>query len=432
MQRSSESIGAIAGALAKAQSELSNPEKSLTATIRSPFPREADRTFRYASLSCGLDLVRKGLGRHEIAVVQTTSIDEAAGLIRLSTMLAHASGEWLASDWPVCPVSETAAPHRLGAALTYARRYALFTLVGIAGEDDLDAPELNAPPPEAPGARPFGEAADDRPLAILAHSSAAPGPRRKAAIRPPKALLAADQSEALRNRLLAEISNLATPDEAAKWAHGVLPSKNSLVSEHAQAVEIAFRAKVVSFGDATPEQTQSETGASSDATERGLATEARPRSLDAGLEPQQSSTAMSVNPGLISVLAKESRRRDKEHRRFVSSQPCIVCDRSPTDAHHLRFAQPRALGMKVSDEFTVPICRFHHRELHRLGDERVWWHNLNIDPLPIASHLWELGGAMRACGAPQPASATLKKKTIAAAKLDPTVDVGLDNRRGSQ
>ena len=143
MQRSSESIGTIAAALAKAQLEIANPEKSLTATIRSPFPREGDRSFRYASLANGLDLVRKSLGRHEIATVQTTSIDEAAGLIRLTTTLAHSSGEWLSSDWPVCPVAETAAPHRMGAALTYARRYGLFTLVGIAGEDDLDAPDLD-------------------------------------------------------------------------------------------------------------------------------------------------------------------------------------------------------------------------------------------------------------------------------------------------
>jgi hypothetical protein len=146
MQRSSETIGAIATALAKAQIELNNPEKSLTATIQSPFPREGNRTFRYASLSSGLDLIRKSLGRQEIATVQTTSIDDAARLIRLTTVLAHASGEWISSDWPVCPVSETAAPQRVGAALTYARRYALFTLVGIAGEDDLDAPGLEAVP----------------------------------------------------------------------------------------------------------------------------------------------------------------------------------------------------------------------------------------------------------------------------------------------
>src|ERR1700682_6173940 len=145
MHRSSESIGTLAGALAKAQAEITNPEKSLTATIRSPFPREGDRTFRYASLSSGLDIVRKTLGKHEIATVQTTAIDEA-GLIRLTTVLAHSSGEWVSSDWPVCSVSETAAPHRMGAALTYARRYALFSLVGIAGEDDLDAPGLDAAP----------------------------------------------------------------------------------------------------------------------------------------------------------------------------------------------------------------------------------------------------------------------------------------------
>src|SRR6266436_3022535 len=142
MQRSSDSIGAIAAALAKAQVELTNPEKSLVATIRSPFPREGDRTFRYASLSSGLDLVRKALGKHEIATIQSTEIDKEAGLIRLTTVLAHSSGEWVSSDWPVCPVGETAAPHKMGAALTYARRYALFTLVGIAGEDDLDAPDL--------------------------------------------------------------------------------------------------------------------------------------------------------------------------------------------------------------------------------------------------------------------------------------------------
>ena len=153
MQRSSESIGAIASALAKAQSELTNPEKSLVATIRSPFPREGDRTFRYASLSSGLDIVRKTLGRHEIATVQTTSIDKDAGLIRLTTVLAHSSGEWVSSDWPVCPVGETAAPHRMGAALTYARRYALFTLVGIAGEDDLDAPDLPVAPTDSGATR---------------------------------------------------------------------------------------------------------------------------------------------------------------------------------------------------------------------------------------------------------------------------------------
>ena len=146
MQRSSQSIASLAAALAKAQIELANPEKSLLGTIKSGPGRDGpERVFRYAPLSSGLEIVRKTLGQHEIATVQTTAIDQAAGIVNLTTVLAHASGEWIASDWPVCPISETATPHRMGAALTYARRYALFTLVGIAGEDDLDAPDLVAP-----------------------------------------------------------------------------------------------------------------------------------------------------------------------------------------------------------------------------------------------------------------------------------------------
>src|SRR5947208_10096223 len=133
MQRSSETIGTIAAALAKAQAQLVNPEKSLTGTIRADGPSASERSFRYAPLSSGLDIVRKTLSQLEIATVQTTSIDQTAGLVRLSTVLAHASGEWIASDWPICPISETATPHRMGAALTYARRYALFTPAGIAG-----------------------------------------------------------------------------------------------------------------------------------------------------------------------------------------------------------------------------------------------------------------------------------------------------------
>src|ERR1700689_648377 len=206
MQRSSETIGAIATALAKAQIELNNPEKSLTATIRSPFPREADRSFRYASLSSGLDLIRKSLGRHEIATVQTTSIDDAAGLIRLTTVLAHASGEWISSDWPVCPVSETSAPQRMGAALTYARRYALFTLVGIAGEDDLDAPDLAGQPAE--GAPKAGNGFDQGKVngSGAAETVGAAGTlgafaRNRKPWTPPKGALAPEASATLRDRL---------------------------------------------------------------------------------------------------------------------------------------------------------------------------------------------------------------------------------------
>jgi hypothetical protein len=128
MQRSSSSIGGLAAALAKAQAELVNPEKSLVGSIHPDGPAGAERIFRYAPLSAGLDIVRKALGQHEIAVVQTTAIDHNAGIVNLTTVLAHASGEWIASDWPVCAICETETPHRTGAALTYARRYALFTI----------------------------------------------------------------------------------------------------------------------------------------------------------------------------------------------------------------------------------------------------------------------------------------------------------------
>src|SRR5713226_5720032 len=221
MQRCSQTIGLIAGALAKAQIELTNPEKSLTATIRSPFPREGDRSFRYASLSSGLDLVRKSLGRHEIATVQTTSIDEDAGLIRLTTTLAHSSGEWVSSDWPVCPVSETAAPHKMGAALTYARRYALFTLVGIAGEDDLDAPDL-------PGIKlDGGTVGPGNSERMNGHAAAAPqdkkGSRRQ--LRPSVPILDAEASAAMRDRLAADIAGLSSVDVAIEWARGRIAAK---------------------------------------------------------------------------------------------------------------------------------------------------------------------------------------------------------------
>src|SRR6266404_2866671 len=184
MHRSSQSISSIASALAKAQGELNNPEKSLTATIRSPFPRQADRTFRYASLASGLDIIRKSLGQQEIATVQTTTIDQSTGHIQLTTVLAHASGEWISSEWPVCAVSEMAAPHRMGAALTYARRYALFALVGIAGEDDLDAPDiLNGPTIDS-----AGDAKESAPP----HRKPANGPIHKP--RKPKPVLAMDAS----------------------------------------------------------------------------------------------------------------------------------------------------------------------------------------------------------------------------------------------
>ena len=221
MQRSSSSIASLAAALAKAQGELVNPEKTLVGTIRSDGPRGTERAFRYASLSSGLDIVRKTLGQHEIATVQTTAIDQAAGVVNLTTVLAHSSGEWIASDWPVCAISETATPHRMGAALTYARRYALFTLVGIAGEDDLDAPDLTTPTTGVPGPQ-MPEADHKGRLNGVQHHSAqpaAPGRNGKAYSNIAAPVLGPEASAQLCDRLLIELNALACGDDAAIWAH---------------------------------------------------------------------------------------------------------------------------------------------------------------------------------------------------------------------
>src|SRR5919197_3076255 len=222
MHRCSESIGTIAAALAKAQAELSNPEKSLVATIRSPFPREGDRTFRYAPLSSGLDIVRKGLGRYEIATIQTMAIDKDAGLLRLTTVLAHSSGEWFSSEWPVCPIADIASAQRMGAALTYARRYALFTLVGIAGEDDLDAQHLDASPKPAVDLLRSDPRNQSTGQAGIADRSARGGGRPSLASARP--VLAPEQSAILRERLLEELVAIGSADEAALWGQRKMSS----------------------------------------------------------------------------------------------------------------------------------------------------------------------------------------------------------------
>jgi hypothetical protein len=421
MHRRSESIGAIAGALAKAQTELVNPEKLLTATLRSPIPPGAERSFRYASLSSGLDLVRKSLGRHEIATVQTTSIDQGAGIIRLTTTLAHSSGEWVASDWPVCAITATAAPQRMGAALTYARRYALFTLVGIAGEDDLDAPDLNG---VVNTKSLLGGSSGDTDHGLLGNHSlddlnscsvTATVPQSETAtrnrskpFRQLRVLLAENDSKVLRDRLICELKQFIRSDSLTTWAHRILPLKNQLTISDANEVEMAFEAKLHEIGDAfdpviasTDVESQSKAAANRDGAagpnsrlahrhqERStLATVSPNLEISVQNEPSQSSAAeAAVQSGMM--LSKTVRRRNRDHLKFVNSQPCLACGRHPSDAHHLRFAQQRAMGRKVSDEYTVPLCRVHHRDLHRRGDERLWWQQLNIDPLPAAQRLWQ-------------------------------------------
>ncbi|MCW5704786.1 MAG: ERF family protein [Bradyrhizobium sp.] len=367
MPRSSESIGALAAALAKAQAEIQNPEKSLTATIVSPFPREGMRSFRYASLSAGLDLVRKCLGQHEIATIQATAIDQDKGLISLTTTLVHASGEWVSSDWPVCPVSETVAPHRLGAALTYARRYALFTLVGIAGEDDVDAPDL------AP------TVAAQPPLTQVSGGSVPAAAKRARSDRSSPLQLMPGDSETLRLRLLSELEQLADGEAMAAWAHRVLPLKNQLLAEDCHALEAGFTARLRALGEVATEEGSENQEAHAKEPGQG-------RSEPAFAEPAHAEPVQTV----VTVIAKPVRERDRNHLRFVARQPCLACGRTPCDPHHIKYAEQRAMGRKVSDRFTVPLCRLHHRELHRRGDERGWWKFHDIDPLAIAARLWAI------------------------------------------
>ena len=375
MQRSSPSIGNLAAALAKAQPELVNPEKSLSATIRSEGAGGAEQTFRYAPLSSGLEIVRKTLGQHEIATMQTTSIDQAAGIVNLTTVLAHASGEWIASDWPVCAISETATPHRMGAALTYARRYALFTLVGIAGEDDLDAPDLTTPTNRTSGAEKPRASGNGRLNG--GHGIAA---RRAGDPKAAKPVLGPEASAELRDRLLAELNDLGSGDDAAIWAHRSLGEKNKLTAPDAQRVEEAFQAKL---SDPCGRMLRTRPKRNRRARERRRRS---PRELDEE-QPEPSRRTKAVDKSAL-ALPEPRRIRDREHVRSVAKHPCLICGRQPSDAHHLRFAQSRALGRKVSDEFTVPLCRGHHREVHRCGDEAAWWRNAGIDPTVTARALW--------------------------------------------
>jgi hypothetical protein len=183
------------------------------------------------------------LGQHEIATLQTTMIDQDIQTVSLTTVLAHASGEWIASDWPVCTLSDVATPRRMGAALTYARRYALFTLVGIAGEDDLDAPDLAGQ--RGDGAAQAGNGLDRG----KANGSGAAGTlgaftNNRKPWTPPKEALAPEQSAALRDRLVGEVSHLASPEEATAWAQRALGGKNTLRHVDAAILEAAFASRM--------------------------------------------------------------------------------------------------------------------------------------------------------------------------------------------
>src|ERR1700730_3183451 len=251
-------------------------------------------------------------------------------------------------------------------------------------EKMISMPRISAPPKPAaelprPGSQSNGQAA--------AGKRTAPGdgklPESSA-----RSVLGVQLSASLRESLIEQMAAINSADEAASWAHRNLPAKNTLTAADAKIVEERFRARLSAIGSshgacdrpaegyepphAVPEQTG--VSSASDAATRQKA-------------PMRATKKQSRSDA-IRALGKTVRLRDKDHRRFVLRQACLVCGRVPSDPHHLTFTQPRALGRGVSDEFIVPVCRVHHRELHRSGDEVAWWRRLNIDPLPVALRLW--------------------------------------------
>jgi hypothetical protein len=378
---------------------------------------DSPQSFRYASLSSGLDIVRKALGGQQIAIAQTTDIDRTNGTVNLTTLLLHTSGEWISSDWPVCQISETSAPRRMGAALTYARRYALFTMVGIAGEDDLDAPDLADDQPKGDRATDAGVAVRSGVEPVRSSQFRTGNPT----IPPVREKLGVEESAAITAQLIREIETLPE-DDLQPRAISILKAKNRLLADDAKLVEDAFAARMA-VQDALPDAltTDEPTSTSTDPTPppqppsastnaiTPLRQRGRPRKIKAAAELSTAPTVPSKptiddNPPASTPLQAEAtpakiekselaiseprRHRNKTHLKFVASQPCLVCGRSPADAHHLRFTQPRAMGRKVSDEFTVPLCRTHHRDNHSFGDEVAWWGRRAIDPLATSRMLW--------------------------------------------
>jgi hypothetical protein len=282
----------------------------------------------------------------------------------------------------------------MGAALTYARRYALFVLVGIAGEDDLDAPDLKAvsnPAGELPRSPHYGQ----RPSGQPAPAEQKPVGHGKLSRTSVRSVLGEQLSASLRESLVEQMAAINSQDQAAAWAHRNLRAKNSLAAADAKIVEEQFQARL----------SKSMTEAMLKGIPRALEWTpmvrfprgqlpiplilAQARIATAALPDDASSenSTKRSRRSTVSALGKTVRLRDKDHRKFVLRQPCLVCGRVPSDPHHLTFTQPRALGRRVSDEFTVPVCRAHHRELHRSGEEAAWWRRLNIDPLPVARKL---------------------------------------------
>jgi hypothetical protein len=173
------------------------------------------------------------------------------------------------------------------------------------------------------------------------------------------------------------VANLTSSESAVIWATSALSAKKSLVAADANLLEKAFEQKL--SGLSSPALTDTFAA-------QGAAPAVMPQDQPKTLRPE-SVLPKGIDKSVLTVAAPR-RYRNREHLRYVAQQACLVCGRKPSDPHHLRHVQPRALGRRASDEFAVPLCRVHHREVHRAGNERAWWQAAGVDPVKIARKLW--------------------------------------------
>ncbi len=368
MPRSSESVAALASALAKAQAELTNPEKSLIATL----PAE------------------RGRPRAHVPLCARSPADWRSCAKRWGGMRSRPSNQPRSTA--------TAAPSSSPPRWRMHRRMDRLGLAGLlagrpanaasdGGGADLRAPlwTVHARWHRRRGrSRCSRSAIANRTCSAAGASSPtigarlAPEPRQ---IIPAKPVVILDFAASLQQRdeLLGGLVSIASFDAAAEWAKSIIPVKNTLTAEHARDVEAALEVKLGEIGDPFEEPLQ--------ISETPNATPSQ-----GGQHPENGdvTTLATVDRSTLTI-GHTPRRRNKAHLKFVATQPCLLCGRQPSDPHHLKFAQVQALGRKVSDEFTVPLCRTHHRELHNAGSEVDWWEawDRNVDPLEIAKGLWE-------------------------------------------
>jgi hypothetical protein len=278
MRAASDAIAQLAAAMAKAQSELINPVKSLTAVLECNRNGRGPISYKYAPLSSGLDIIRKTLGKYELTAIQTTHIDRERGLLLLTTTIAHASGEWISSIWPVCHIVDIGHPKLMGAALSYARRYCLFTIVGLAGEDDIEPPDLDTgeQPPDQTSATVIAVGLD----AVTPEPSMQPGVSAEVdgekstsqsiegngVVGNEEASLAIPAEPAPRKRRVTsrrrpspspsaraddpggDLNRITDADSLVRWALEILPARNKLDDGQRAALDAAFVARAQAIG----------------------------------------------------------------------------------------------------------------------------------------------------------------------------------------